>query len=219
MTVEIPPSETVRPDLIDVLFGGLLGALLASLVPLRREAWWRRAKRLECMPVLDFVHELREMHVAPKPFMKVQETEKPIPGAAQAVKFGFLQDFVTDAMGHEAFNLLTADGQKAWRIHNRWWKMWFRASWYRLKRLCGVRNPTVMRVYTRLSKYPPEHEVRWTRRRRARVVDKQHLMRPWGRGVCWCCKKRLWPWNDSSYCAACREKVAAAEPPAGGPIE
>ncbi len=220
MTAGIPPSDTVRPDLIDVLFGGLLGALLASLVPLLGEAWWRRAKRLECMPVLDYVYELREMHIAPNPILKGQEGEKPIAGAAQAVKFGFLQDCVTDAMGHEAFDLLTAEGQRAWRIHNRWWKMWSRAAGYRLKRICGLRTPTVLSVYTRLSEYPPEHKLRRTRRRRMKVVDKEHLKRSWGRGVCWCCKKRLWPWNDSSYCRACQARktrqFSARQPPTSG---
>ena len=203
MTAE---KQALAPDFVDVLFGGFLGALLASLVPLLGEAWWRRAKRLECMPVLDRVHELRETLEPPNPMAVHQETQEYMPGAAQAVKFGFLDCRVTEAMGHTAFNHLTADGQRAWRIHNRWWKMSYRAAWYRLKRICGVRNPTVLGVYTRLSKYPPEHKLRRTRRKRNRVVDKQHLMRPWGRGLCWCCEKRLWPWNDSLYCKACQSE-------------
>lgn len=172
MTAE---TQALAPDIVDVLFGGFLGALLASLVPLLGGAWWRRAKRLECMPVLDYVYELREMHIAPNPILKAQGTKRPIAGAAQAVKFGFLQDCVTDAMGHEAFDLLTAEGQKAWRVHNRWWKMWSRAAWYRLKRICGLRSPTVLSVDTKLSEYPPEHKVRRTRRRRAKVVEEEYL--------------------------------------------
>ena len=52
------------------------------------------------MPVLDYVYELRENHAPPRTFMNTQGTERPLDGAAQAVKFGFLQDCVTDAIGH-----------------------------------------------------------------------------------------------------------------------
>ena len=116
MTAE---KQALVPDFVDVLFGGFLGALLASLVPLLGEAWWRRAKRLECMPVLDRVYELRETLEPPNPMAVHQETQEYMPGAAQAVKFGFMDCRVTEAMGHRAYNHLTADGQRAWRIHNR----------------------------------------------------------------------------------------------------
>lgn len=197
------------PDLVDVLFGGFLGAFLASLVPLFGEAWWRRAKRLECMPVLDYVYELREMHAPPNP-MKAQGKQKPIAGATQAVKFGFLERPVTDAMGHEAFDLLTADGQRAWRIHNRRWKIWFRMARFRVKRVCGLKAPTAVSRYTRLSTRPPEHRVRRKKRKRMKAVERQDLLRCWGRGTCWSCEKWLAPWNDTSYCRSCREEQLKA---------
>ncbi len=207
MTAVSPTPSGLTPDLVDVLFGGLLGALLSALLPLLGEAWWRRAKRIECMPVLDRVYELRDLHIAPTPIMKFQKTHKPLAGATQAVKFGFLEGCVTNDMGHEAFDLLTSDGQKAWRIHNRPWKMWARSGWFRLKRLLGVQAPTIS-VHTRLSTYPPEHRCRRHRRARMKIVDRQVLARPWGRGTCSDCKRRLWPWNDSSCCKSCRAERA-----------